>query len=154
MLKTTKKPKSQFILRILKAKILPPSTHTIVFSKKRRYQKPPDDIVNYVVEQDHENQPNTTATASSQVSDDHVDSSEDSESPFGSKPASISTSLESLLRESGLSIYQQKLFDLGWDDLTFLSTRSEDELKKIATSVGMKTGHIAKFVFWISQKNR
>ena len=96
----------------------------------------------------------STSIEFEQVSDDHVDSSEDSESPFGSKPASISPSLASLLRESGLSIYQQKLFDLGWDDLTFLSTRSEDELKKIATAVGMKTGHIAKFVFWISQKNR
>ena len=86
------KPKSHFILRILKANILSPSTHTIVVSK-RRYQQPPDDIVNYVVEQDHENQANTTATVSSQVSDDHVDSSEDNEAPFGSKAASISTSL-------------------------------------------------------------
>ena len=151
MLKTKKKPKSPFILRILKANILPPSTHTIVFSK-RRYQKPPDNIVNYVVEQDHENQPNTTATVSSQVSDDHVDSSEDNEAAFGSKATSISTSLESLLRESRLSIYQQKLIDLGWDDLTFLRTRSKDELNEIATSVGMKPGHTAKFAFWILEK--
>ena len=84
MLKTTKRPKSPFILRILKANILSPSTHTIVFSKRRYYQKPPDNIVNYVVEQDHENQPNTTVTVSSQVSDDHVDSSEHREASFSS----------------------------------------------------------------------
>ena len=112
-------------MNILKANILPPSTHTIVFSK-RAYQKPPDDIVNYSSED-----------------------SETSETPFGSKSASISPPLESFLRESSLSIYQQKLIDLGWEDLTFLRTRSEDELKEIATSVGMKPGHRAKFVFYI-----
>ena len=81
-----------------------------------------------------------------------MDSSEDNETPFDSKPASISTSLESLLRESSLSIYHQKLIDLGWDDLAFLRTRSGDELRGIATSVGMKPGHSAKFVFWILKK--
>jgi len=69
----------------------------------------------------------------------------------GAKPASSTTTLGDFLRKRGLAIYQQKLMDVGWDDLAFLRTRSEAELKDIATSVGMKPGHTAKFNYWILQ---
>ena len=55
------------------------------------------------------------------------------------------TSLGVFLRERGLSVYQQKLLDLGWDDACFLRTKSESKLKEIADQVGMKPGHAAKF---------
>ena len=49
--------------------------------------------------------------------------------------------------------YYDELVDDGFDDLDFLKTRSEEQLKIIANDVDMKTGHQMKFIEALLNKN-
>ena len=49
--------------------------------------------------------------------------------------------------------YYDELVDDGFDDLDFLKTRSEEQLKIIANDVDMKTGHQMKFIEALLDKN-
>ena len=62
---------------------MPPFTDTVIFSPTR-YVDPPDNILQFVEHRDEEEESKTTVITSSQVSEDDVDSSEDSEAPASS----------------------------------------------------------------------
>ena len=68
----------------------------------------------------------------------------------GADTSPSETSLGAFLRRQGLSIYRDKLADLGWDDLSVLEAMSGSELNRIARKADMKPGHAAKFVEKIS----
>ena len=63
--------------------------------------------------------------------------------------STLTISLQDFLQERGLSMYQQRLVNLGWDDLSVLRTRSEAQLKDIAAFTEMNPGHTAKFIVHI-----
>ena len=45
--------------------------------------------------------------------------------------------------------YAERMEDDGYDDLPYLLGLDESELQHVAEQVGMKPGHVAKFVAWM-----
>ena len=61
--------------------------------------------------------------------------------------------LHKFLKEYNLENYYLKFSELGYDDIDFLKTRSQDQLKKICALVKMKPGHADKFIYYILNSN-
>ena len=57
--------------------------------------------------------------------------------------------MRSVLASFALSAYAQAFEDEGYDDLAYLLTQSEPQLRRTASDVGLKPGHVAKFATWM-----
>ena len=77
VLSSTKKPKSAFIGRILKANILPPCTNTVIFSPSK-YTSPYENRVEYIESDEEEKSDSDVVETSHSSSEYDTSASEDS----------------------------------------------------------------------------
>jgi len=70
------------------------------------------------------------------------------EAPAPSAGVGGASGVTAVLERLGLLRYAQKLEDLGYDDLLYLSELSEAELRDVAVDVEMLPGHVRKFARW------
>ena len=58
----------------------------------------------------------------------------------------LAQEMAAFLTHARLSQYGAALDAQGWDDLVFLRSRAEEEMREVGESVGMKQGHLLRFL--------